>query len=789
MAKAFLTLLLGSLLAGAAHGTKLRKTYIVQLKKPGVQPGNQFDASLVSVSASPADKSYSYTNAANGYAAKLTVEQANALRNRGDVLSVTPDQVYVLHTTRTPAFLGLDDASLLGRGLELDPSSYLDERGDSGINPESNLIIGMIDSGVRPENPSFNDYGMPPVPAGWKGECETTVDFPATSCNKKLIGARVFNKGYEAFFSNDSGFFNWTTESKSPRDDDGHGSHTASTAAGAAVPNAGFFGQASGTARGMALHARLSTYKVCGLQACILSDIIAGIDKAIEDGVNVMSISLGTNSTPHFDVMSVASFAAAQKGIFVSISAGNDGPAAGTVVNSEPWVLSVGASTLDREFPSQVILGNGKTYEGASLYVNGSVADVKPLTPGEVLPLIHSSQAGLGNVTSANLCLDGSLDPAKVAGKVVVCVRGENARVEKGLVVKTAGGRGMVLVNAPKDGDELIADAHLLPALQLTATDGDAVSVYAKIGNGTAILEFKGSVFGIPAPKMASFSGRGPNALLPPILKPDITAPGVSILAAWSLKGPTSLDVDTRKVNQNIISGTSMSCPHLSGIVTFIMGRRPGWSPAAVRSAIMTTAYTTTKGTNSPLVDSHDNTPATPFAYGSGHVNPMAALNPGLIYDIAPADYLDSLCAIDPEPSFVQAFAGNNFTCASNKTYSLYNLNYPSFSAAYGIDTAPASDGSYTATFKRILTNVGGASTYKAQISLNDTGSVKASVEPETLTFKAAGEKKTFKLTVKMSSPPKPDALSSGRLVWSDGNHVVSSALAFAWGIPDSGDA
>ncbi|OHE91417.1 PA domain-containing protein [Colletotrichum orchidophilum] len=788
MAKTCLTLLLGFLLAWAANGTKLRKTYIVQLKDTqasGAQRGDQFDASLASVSASPADTLYHYQNVTNGYAAKITDDQANALRNQDDVLSVTLDQVYVLHTTRTPAFLGLDDASLLGRGLDLDPSSYLDERGDSGIHPESNLIVGVVDTGVRPENPSFKDDGMPPIPAHWKGKCEATDDFPATSCNKKLIGARAFYKGYEAALSDDNGLFNWTGESKSPRDDDGHGSHTSSTAAGAAVPNASLFGQASGTARGMAVHARLAMYKACWSKGCVLSDVLAGMDKAISDGVNVMSLSLGSNSTASIDPISVGSFAAVQKGIFVAQSAGNEGPAAASVVSIDPWTLTVAASTLDRDFPAQIILGNDKNYTGTSLYSNGSVTDIKPLTAGEVLPLIQASQAGSGNVTSANLCLEGSLDPAKVVGKVVICVRGENARVDKGGVVKTAGGRGMILVNAPVNGNELIADAHILPALHLTAADGDAVSAYAKTGKGTVILDFEGTRLGIPAPVMASFSSRGPNSVLPQILKPDITGPGVSILAAWSDQGPTGLDIDTRKVDQNVISGTSMSCPHLSGIAIWIMARRPGWSPAAIRSAIMTTAYTTTKGTKSPLLDSRDDTPATPFVYGSGHVDPVAALNPGLVYDIAPADYLDSLCAINPNPRFLHKFVKHNFTCASNQTYSLYNLNYPSFSAAYGIGADPASDGSFTATFKRTLTNVGGAGTYKAQISLNDAGLVQVSVKPETLTFETAGEKKTFELTVKMSPPP-PNPLSWGRLVWSDGTHVVGSTLSFVWGIPNS---
>ncbi|KAK1451879.1 PA domain-containing protein [Colletotrichum melonis] len=786
MAKTSLTLLLGTLFAGAAYGAELRKTYIVQMKHTGasgLRRRDLFDSSLISVSADPANVLYHYENTVNGYAAKITDGQADALRDRDDVLSVTLDKAYRLHTSRTPNFLGIDDASLLGRGLDV--GSYLDERDDyNGTNPESNLIVGIFDTGVWPENPSYKDDGMPPIPANWKGECEISEDFPATSCNKKLVGARAFYKGYVAAVTNDTGSFNWTGEYQSPRDDDGHGTHTSSTSAGAAVPNASLFGQASGTARGMAEHARVAMYKVCWKEGCFNSDILAAMDKAIEDGVNVMSLSLGPDQ-PSFsedDGSALGAFAAVQKGIFVAMSAGNSGPGAGTVANLAPWALTVAASTLDRDFPAHVTLGNGKNYTGFSLYSNGSVTDITPLQAGEVLPLVHASQAGKGNVTNANLCLADSLDPAKVAGKVVVCVRGNNGRTEKGGVVKAAGGRGMVLVNAPANGDELIADAHILPALHLTASDGAEVEAYAKTGNGTAILDFEGTRLGVPAPLMAAFSSRGPNYIVPQLLKPDITGPGVSILAAWAGTGPTGLDIDTRKVDQNVISGTSMSCPHLSGLATWIMARRPEWSPAAIRSAMMTTAYTNTKGAKTPLLDSSDSKAATPFLYGNGHVDPVAALNPGLVYDIAPTDYLPWLCAVNSTVAFTTAITRSNFTCASNQTYSVYDLNYPSFSALY--DSVAASGGSYTATFKRTVTNVGGAGTYKADISLNDADLVKASVTPETLTFEAAGEKKTFELTVTMSSPPTADATSWGRLVWSDGTHVVGSALSFVWGIP-----
>lgn len=408
-----------------------------------------------------------------------------------------------------------------------------------------------------------------------------------------------------------------------------------------------------------------------------------------------------------------------------------------------------------------------------------------PLADGEAIALVLGSQAGKGNATAASLCLDGGLDPAKVAGKIVVCTRSERKShvAQGGVVVKAAGGRGMVIINPPAKGNEQVVSSHVLPALHLQAAEGAEVEAYARSGNGTAVLRFEGTRLGIPAPLMAGFSSRGPNVPVPQLLKPDITGPGVSILAAWTGgAGPTGGTNDTRRVAFNIISGTSMSCPHLSGIALFVMARRPEWSPAAVRSALMTTAYTTTKGDQSPLLDQANLQPATPLSYGNGHVDPVAALDPGLVYDIHPDDYFGFLCAINTTSAFIGGITRGNRTCATDGGYSAYDLNYPSFSVLYG--GAPgAANGTYTATLRRTVTNVGGPGTYTAEVSLRDPGLVKVSVEPATLSFAAAGEKQGYAVTVTMCAPPSRNATSSGRLVWSDGTHVVGSALSFVWGV------
>lgn len=491
------------------------------------------------------------------------------------------------------------------------------------------------------------------------------------------------------------------------------------------------------------------------------------------------------------DSISTGAYAATAAGILVSCSAGNNGPDVGSVSNNAPWILTVGASTLDRDFPASVVLGSGARFEGASLYTNVSVTDVDTVATQTLTTIVLGSAVATagGNTTEANVCLAGSLDPALVAGKIVLCERGTNGRVEKGLAVRDAGGVGMVLVNDEASGESLIADAHVLPAVILGNSALAPLREYiTSLGNASAVFDFTGTVYGIAAPQMASFSSRGPNYPAPDVLKPDITGPGVNILAAWSDSSPTGAEGDSRKVQFNIISGTSMSCPHLSGAAAWIMARRPAWSVAAIKSALMTTAYTTLKGKDTPILDQANGTEATVFDYGNGHVDPVAALDPGLVYDIKPTDYLDFLCAFNYTNEQIQTISRDDFACNPAAEYSLYDLNYPSFAVWYNTNTTK---GEKTVTFNRNVTNVGGASTYTVSVAVEDSSKVQVRVEPETLTFGASGEAQTYAVTVTLSDPhlasnsSATNLLSSARLTWSDGTHTVASSMGFYWGAPD----
>ncbi|KAJ6362343.1 hypothetical protein OIU78_002700 [Salix suchowensis] len=271
-----------------------------------------------------------------------------------------------------------------------------------------------------------------------------------------------------------------------------------------------------------------------------------------------------------------------------------------------------------------------------------------------------------GNSTS-NLCMPGSLEPKLVRGKVVICDRGINPRVEKGAVVRDAGGVGMILANTAESGEELVADSHLLPAVAVGRKIGDVIREYVKSDpNPTAVLSFEGTVLNVrPSPVVAAFSSRGPNLVTREILKPDLIGPGVNILAAWSETiGPTGLETDTRKIEFNIMSGTSMSCPHISGVAALLKAAHPTWSPSAMKSALMTTAYVI-DNTNSSLQDAAGSAPSSPWAHGSGHVDLHKALSPGLVYDISTDEYIAFLCSLDYTIEHVQAIVKRpNITCS-----------------------------------------------------------------------------------------------------------------------------
>ncbi|KAK1366899.1 Subtilisin protease [Heracleum sosnowskyi] len=744
--------------ATTAGKGKQKKTYIVHMDKYSMPLSfndhlQWYDSSIKSVSHS-ANMIYTYTDIIHGFSTRLTPEEAHSLEQQPGILLVQEEMRYELHTTRTPEFLGLDKGG----------AAYPE------LNAVSEVIVGVLDTGVWPESQSFDDSGLGPVPSSWKGECEIANGFNSSSCNRKLIGARSFSKGYEATY----GPIDETMESNSPRDDDGHGTHTSSTAAGSAVSGASLFGYAAGTARGMAAQARVAVYKVCWLGGCFSSDILAGMEKAVADGVNILSLSLGGSVSDYYrDTIAVGAFTAMSYGIFVSCSAGNGGPSSESLSNVAPWITTVGAGTLDRDFPAYASIGNGKNFSGSSLYSGKSMS-------GVLVPLVYEIKT---SNTSGNLCLTGNLHPKDVAGKIVVCDRGMSSRVQKGVVVRDAGGVGMILANTNSFGEEIVADAHLIPSVAVGQIAGDAIKKYiSSNSNPMATIASGGTHLGIqPSPLVAAFSSRGPNPITPDVLKPDFIAPGVNIIAGWTGKvGPSGLANDSRHVDFNIVSGTSMSCPHVSGLAALVKAAHPEWSPAAIRSALMTTAYNTYKN-GETIQDTATGKPSTPFDIGSGHVDPVSALDPGLVYDATVEDYLGFLCALNYTLVQIKAITKRNDTCQTDKKYNVGDLNYPSFAITLQTALRKDNDDSQPTIVKytRTLTNVGEPNTYKVSVS-SELSSVKIVVEPEALLFSKTNEKKNYTVTFTATSMPT-DTTKFARLEWLGGKYTVGSPIAISW--------
>uniref|UniRef100_A0A0A9BAI5 Subtilisin-like protease SBT1.2 n=1 Tax=Arundo donax TaxID=35708 RepID=A0A0A9BAI5_ARUDO len=700
---------------------------------------------------------YSYHSVFDGFAAQLTDDEAAALRALPGVASVRADRRVELHTTYSYRFLGLNFC----------PTGAWARSGYG-----HGTIIGVLDTGVWPENPSFDDRGMPPVPMRWSGVCQGGEHFNVSNCNRKLIGARFYSKGHRANYPTNPTEAVSLLEYVSPRDAHGHGTHTASTAAGAAVAEASVLGAGAGEAHGVAPGAHVAAYKVCWFNGCYSSDILAGMDDAVRDGVDVLSLSLGGFPIPLFeDSIAIGSFRATARGVSVVCAAGNNGPARSSVANEAPWVLTVGAATLDRRFPAYVRLGNGGVLYGESMYP-GKI-DLKKR--GKELELVYA----VGGTRESEYCLRGSLDAAAVAGKMVVCDRGITGRADKGEAVKEAGGAGMVLANSEINGQEDSIDVHVLPATLIGYREAVELKKYIRsTPRPVARIVFGGTRIGrARAPAVALFSARGPSLTNPSVLKPDVIAPGVNIIAAWPGNlGPSGLESDARRSNFTVLSGTSMACPHVSGIAALVRSAHPSWSPAMIRSAIMTTADITDR--QGKAIMDGDGGRADVFAMGAGHVSPARAVDPGLVYDIEPADYVTHLCTLGYTHMEIFKITHTGVNCSAvlhqNRGFS---LNYPSIAVAF-------KNGANSAVLQRTVTNVGTPnSTYTVQVAA--PLGVKVRVAPKTLAFVEFGEKRSFWVTVSAPSPPAAKDSAEGYLVWKQsggqGKHVVRSPIAVTW--------
>ncbi len=686
---------------------------------------------------------YSYTLALNGFSANLSAKQAMELSANKKVASLVPDELRHVTAVPSTSFLGLTGPDGVWASL-----GGVDHAGKG-------VVVGMLDTGIAPENPSFAGSALGTTPGSdpylvgstinfvkgdgstFTGICQTGEQFGAADCNTKIIGARYFVRGFTlaAVGGPDVG------EYVSPRDGDGHGSHTSSTAAGNADVPAAIDGTSFGTISGVAPAAKIATYKVCWSgpkpevttdDGCATSDILAAINAAIDDGVDVISFSIGGGAAQTTVSLTDQAFLnAAVAGIFVSASAGNAGPGSSTLDNASPWITTVAASTIP-SYEATVTLGDAAHTQmaGASVTV-----DTNPLDPPVSGSLVLADSVKLPGAVSANLCFKDTLDPALTKDKIVVCERGVIARVDKSAEVARAGGIGMILVNVVAGSTDL--DNHAVPTIHLDAQFHNPIMAYAATAGATASFA-AGNSTGIepPTPQVAGFSSRGPVlADGSDILKPDITAPGVAIIADGanaSGEAPTF----------QFLSGTSMAAPHISGIAALYLGKSPNASPSEIKSAMMTTAYNTLDSNGEPVTD--------PFIQGAGHVDPTKYFTPGLLYLNGVNDWL----------SYIQGIGYDVGATPIDPS----NLNLASI--AIGSLTAPE-------TITRTVTATQ-AGTFTSSISVPGIDAV---VTPSTLTFAGAGTTASYTVTFSRTTAPL-DSFATGALTWTSGSTVVRSPIA-----------
>ena len=558
---------------------------------------------------------FRYKAVSNGIATALSPTEAQKIRQLPGVTRVVRDRVELLDTDRGPSWIGAPDI--------WDGSATSGLPGTKG----DGVIVGVIDSGVNMDHPSFADVGgdghnhtNPFGPGTYVGWCDpgNPDHDPSYVCNDKLIGAWDYSDAWCAVNTD------VCSETDGPEDNDGHGSHTASTAAGNVLN--------SPAISGVAPHANLITYDACvddfeELGLCPFATTTAARDQAALDGVDVTNYSIGGGSDPWGDDSDAQFLNLVYAGVYPAASAGNSGPGPNTVGHLGPWMSTTAASTHDREtVENNLINMSGGTnppanMDGASMtggYGPASIVYAKDFDDGDPDPRNPSEQ-----------CLIPFPANTWTNGEIVLCDRGTIARVAKCANVAAGGAAGCVLANANAGQGDPVADPHVIPAIHVDDTDGTSLRNWLGTGAGHMATITAGSVVVDPAAAdiMASFSSRGPNSSFD-VLKPDLTGPGVNILAAVATDGvfpPPEFGT---------LSGTSMSSPHNAGAGALLTALYPDWSSSAIKSALMTTADTTVH-----VQAGVGLTDADPFDRGAGRLDLTKAAMVGLVFDETVENY------------------------------------------------------------------------------------------------------------------------------------------------------
>ncbi len=667
---------------------------------------------------------YSFTAAVNGFAARLTSAQVKQLRTSPDVLVASRS---VLRKVESAGAGG--SASRWSVPAATLPA----ETGGAG------LVIGFVDTGIWPENPSF--AGLPMDRAdmtrrvpGFTGSCEQGERWEAGKCNSKIVSAQYFLKDFGAGRLSSAEF-------RSPRDATGHGSQTASVAAGNSGVAVSIDGQDFGHIGGVAPQARIAVYKACwsapdpGGDGCRTADLMAALDRALADGVDVLNYSVDGSAETFDDPIQLAFANIADAGVFVATAAGDNGPESGTVGHPAPWVTTVAASSV-LGYEGRVELGDGTTLTGA-------MASNEDVPAARLVAAATSPAAGFERSEAAH-CGPGTLDAAEVSGSIVICERGSVPRLTMSHSVRESGGIGMVLLNT-RPRTSVFADLHSVPTVQLGVVDARRISRYVRAHpHPTASLARSpnraAATQPAAVPRMAGFSSRGPARASDDVVKPDLAAPGVNVLGAVA---PTA---DGGRL-WDLSSGTSMASPQVAGAAALVKAAHPAWSVPAVKSALMTTA--------TPV--GHGNIV---LAAGAGELDPSAARDPGLVYDTAPHQWWSMMAA-------AHVTYGDGTPVSPRRT-SPSNVNQPSVAIGTLVGRRSVT---------RAVTNVADRREVYS-IGVSGLRGVDVAANPSVFTI-GPGETVRYRLTFAANARATDGTFEAGTVIWNGSlGHQVRTPVA-----------
>ncbi|HEX6928934.1 MAG TPA: S8 family serine peptidase [Gammaproteobacteria bacterium] len=560
-----------------------------------------------------------HTLALNALVLAMDGRDAERIAALPDVVRVERIYRSQLHTDRGPAHIGAIDA--------------WDGVGTLPGNQGEGVIVGIIDTGIRTDHPAFADIGgdgydhTNPLGAGnYLGDCIRN----ARLCNDKLIGVVSYPEITDSYGG---------LRPANGTDYNGHGTHVASTAAGNILNNVAILDDAGGNSyriprvSGVAPHANIVAYQVCfpANGGCLPQLAVKAVEHAIANGVDVINYSVGSEAfSPWESAAAMAFLSARAAGIHVATSAGNFGPdpsTLGTPANA-PWITSVAAYTHDRDYTLPSLTGFiGGTPPRAALQGKGVTNE-------------YTGTVVLASGYRDALC-STPFPRGTFNGEIVVCERGVIPRVDKGRNVLAGGAGGMILINTRNTDDETFADFHVLPALHLDSASAATLLAWLQSGGQTATITAAGPVSNsVLADIAGNFSSRGPALPFGNLPGPDVAAPGVDILAAWIRDvpfTPGNLVADFAFLN-----GTSMSSPHVAGVLALLTGMHPDWMPAEMQSALITTAESNTLSNRER---------STTFDHGGGRIDVPAAALAGLVMDVAEAEYLAADPAAGGDPA------------------------------------------------------------------------------------------------------------------------------------------